>query len=197
MSKILQYFGHFLFKKTVFSGIKKSFLLLLSTNNHVIRQLLRSRIHFKKAEMKKISLLLVAVPLLLLSCKQGDSTAKETQASEAIQASESQESLIGKKGILTYPDFKAEVTYKSENQLHWKTVNAEGVVSEGEETISYKQVGDHLFFVNWIEQDGLTVSQVIDTQKGQVDAFLSYADQASSQGERSANFIQGTFQFAE
>lgn len=147
--------------------------------------------------MGKISLFLVAVPLLFLSCKQGDSTVKETQTNEAIPASESQESLIGKKGILTYPDFKAEVTYKSENQLHWKTVNAEGVVSEGEETISYKQVGDYLFFINWIEEDGLTVSQVIDTKKGSVEAFLSYADDTSSRGKRSSNFIQGTFQFAE
>jgi len=82
----------------------------------------------------------------------------------------------------------------SENQLHWKTTIAEGVVSEGTETMHYKKIGDHLFFINWIERDGLTVSQVIDTQKESVDAFLSYADETSSQGKRSASFIQGTFQ---
>jgi len=147
--------------------------------------------------MKKNSLFLVAASLLFLSCKQGDSTTKEMQKSDVIDASDSHEELIGRKGILTYPDFEAEVIYKSDNQLHWKTTNAAGVVSEGDETISYKKIGNHLFFINWIEQDGLTVSQVIDTQKGSVDAFLSYADEGSSQGKRSSNFIQGTFQFNE
>ncbi|EHQ42990.1 MoaF-related domain-containing protein [Myroides odoratus] len=152
--------------------------------------------------MKKISLCLLATPLLLLSCKQGDSTTKgaePNQTSEVTQTQSTQDhgGLIGQKGILTYPDFKAEVTYLSENQLHWKTTNAEGVVSEGTETMSYKKIGDHLFFINWIERDGLTVSQVIDMQKGSVDAFLSYADETSSQGKRSANFIQGTFQLVK
>ncbi|WP_353118137.1 hypothetical protein [Myroides odoratus] len=149
--------------------------------------------------MKKISLCLLATPLLFLACKQGGSTVKEAdinQTSETVStaSTQEQEALIGYKGILTYPDFKAEVEYVSENQLHWKTTNAEGVVSEGTETMYYKKIGDHLFFINWIESDGLTVSQVIDTQKGSVDAFLSYADETSSQGKRSASFIQGTFQ---
>jgi hypothetical protein len=103
--------------------------------------------------------------------------------------------LIGKKGKITFPEATAFVHYLSETLLRWKTVDAKGVEASAEEVIHYQVFQDHLHFLNWIEQDGLTVSQIIDTKNGTVKAFWSYADEKSDRGQRSAVFIDGKFEF--
>lgn len=102
--------------------------------------------------------------------------------------------LIGKYGKITYTDFTAEVEYLNDSTVHWTAIDKTGKTNEGTEKISYKQLNDHLYFLNWIEQDGLTVSQVINTKEGEVDAFLSYKDEKSTAG-RSAQFLKGKFEF--
>lgn len=102
--------------------------------------------------------------------------------------------LAGKTAKITYPDFSAEVQYLNDSTLHWKAVEKNGKTDEGTEHISYKQLNDHLYFLNWIEKDGLTVSQVINTKDGDVDAFLSYKDDKSPAG-RGAQFLKGKFEF--
>jgi Mlc titration factor MtfA (ptsG expression regulator) len=104
-------------------------------------------------------------------------------------------SLIGKKGIISYPNMKAYVIYSSDSTLHWKTVDEKGVLNEGNEVIRYKRLNDNLHFLNWIEKDGFTVSQVIDTRNGTVKSFLSFNDDKSARGGRSAMFVDGKFIF--
>ncbi|GJH39982.1 hypothetical protein RCZ04_05320 [Capnocytophaga sp. HP1101] len=48
------------------------------------------------------------------------------------------------------------------------------------------------YFLNWVEDDGTTVSQVIDTEKGSVTAFLTYDD---GSGKRVAQLLEGSFEF--
>lgn len=104
------------------------------------------------------------------------------------------ETLVGKTAKITYPDFSAEVQYLNDSTLHWKAVDKTGKTNEGTEHISYRQLNTHLYFLNWIEKDGLTVSQVINTKDGEVDAFLSYKDDKSAAG-RAAQFLKGKFEF--
>lgn len=104
------------------------------------------------------------------------------------------ETLVGKTARITYPDFNAEVQYLNDSTVHWKAVDQTGKTNEGTEHISYKQLNPHLYFLNWIEKDGLTVSQVINTKDGEVDAFLSYKDDKSPAG-RAAQFVKGKFEF--
>lgn len=99
--------------------------------------------------------------------------------------------LIGKKAIITYPDFKAEVTYSSDSTLHWKTT-ANGTSSEGDEKIFYKPLNDHQYFLNWIEKDGFSVSQVIDLQAKKVTTFSTFADEKSERGKRESANMEGT-----
>lgn len=99
-------------------------------------------------------------------------------------------SLIGKEAVLKYPTLTAQVKYISATELHWKTTDAEGNTAEGTEKISYKQLNDYLFFLNWIEQDGTTVSQVIDLKDNKVTAYLSFSDE-NGRGGRSAEFLEG------
>lgn len=122
-----------------------------------------------------------------LKGKQTDTKKMETRKNDF--------SLVGKKGILTFSGMTAYVTYSSDSTLHWKTVNAQGVTNEGDEKISYKRLTENLHFLNWIEKDGFTVSQVIDTQNGTVKGFWSFNDAKSERGGRTAMFVDGKFVF--
>jgi hypothetical protein len=103
--------------------------------------------------------------------------------------------LIGKNGIIHFPGIKAEITYTSEKILHWKTTDDAGVVASAEEAIDYRQLTDNLHFLNWVEKDGWTVSQIIDTQAGTVKAFWSFNDDTSERGKRTSKFVEGKFEY--
>lgn len=103
--------------------------------------------------------------------------------------------LIGKKGIIEYPEMKAYVHYQTDTELEWLAVYDNGAKSTGKESLNYERFSDELHFLNWIEKDGMTVSQVINTKTGQVKTFLSYNDENSDRGGRSSVFMNGRFSF--
>jgi len=183
--------GIFLFKRNKKVEIKKDYVVFLNRNS------LNNLIPNRMMKMKKTGVLLAMASMSLAACSQkegstGDITTKEAETSAAAPVE-----LIGKKGILTYPDFTAYMTYESENRLHWKTVTKEGKIAEGEEELSYKRINDHIFFLSWIEADGFTVSQVIDVNTGKVEAFLSFSDDQSTRGKRNFLATAATFTFEE
>ena len=98
--------------------------------------------------------------------------------------------IIGKTAKIKFPKMEAHVTYISETSLKWQTVGEEVA---GTEKISYKRLSDGLHFINWIEQDGFTVSQVIDSEHGTVKAYWSFADEKSKRGKRSSQFVDAKF----
>ena len=53
-----------------------------------------------------------------------------------------------------------------------------------------KLISGTQFFVNWIENDGTTVSQVVDVEKKTVSVFLTYVDE---NGKRLSQSLEGTF----
>jgi hypothetical protein len=103
--------------------------------------------------------------------------------------------LIGQRGQIEFPEAVATVDYISEKSLKWRTVDKNGTISEAIETIDYERVAPHLHFLNWIEKDGWTVSQIIDTKSGTVKAYWSFDDNKSERGNRSAIFVSGSFAF--
>ena len=140
--------------------------------------------------MKKV-LLIFCIAVAFASCKDEPakkSITKDTSDKTAVE-------IIGKQAVLTYPDFTAEVSYLSDTTLHWKSVNSQGKAAEGDEKISYKKLNESLFFLNWIEEDGLTVSQVIDLKQKKVTSYVSFAEENSNRGKRAAIFLEGTFEF--
>ncbi|MBB1148653.1 MULTISPECIES: hypothetical protein [unclassified Myroides] len=147
--------------------------------------------------MMKIGVLCAMLPMAMFSCSQKQDSTTGAVSKEVKAPTDSVSEIIGKKGILTYPDFTAYMTYESENRLHWKTVTKEGKVAEGEETVSYKRINDHIFFLSWIESDGFTVSQVIDVLNGKVEAFLSFEDPQQANGKRNFVATAATFKFEE
>lgn len=138
----------------------------------------------------------IAVIALLSSCNKSN---KEKSIDNTVtkQSATTDYTLIGKKGIIVYPEFKAEVSYLSDTTLHWKTTTPDGKITEGDEKIFYKKLNDNQYFLNWIEQDGLTISQIIDVKEGKVYAFASYTDEKSPRGKRNSMNLEGTFEFVK
>lgn len=104
--------------------------------------------------------------------------------------------IVGKKVEIEYPIMSVEASYTSDSTLHWKTTR-DGLVSEGDEQVTYKKVGNGLYFINWIEKDGITVSQVIDFNKKIISAFMSYHNPDSERGQRSGDAFEGKFRVVE
>lgn len=136
--------------------------------------------------MKKLVTILITA-VALASC--GDSKKSETMSTT--KENQTQVSLIGKKAVLTYPEMTAEVHYISENEIHWKTTDKEGKTADEKNPLVLKPISGTQFFVNWIENDGTTVSQVVDVEKKTVTVFLTYADE---NGKRLSQSLEGTFE---
>lgn len=138
--------------------------------------------------MKHLALFFLAI--FAISCNYKNQTTTEEKQEEKYL-------LIGKKGTINFPEMKAEVSYPNDSTLHWKTIDKEGKVGEGDEKMVYKKLSDHLHFLNWIEKDGFTVSQIIDTKEGTVKAFWSFADEKSESGKRASMLVDGKFEFTK
>lgn len=141
--------------------------------------------------MKKIAFALIA-SVILWSCNDS----KKQENTEA-QATQTNLDIIGRKATIQFPEIKAEVSYPNDSTLHWKTTDKNGTVAEGNEKMDYQKLTENLHFLNWIEKDGWTVSQIIDTQNGTVKAFWSFQDEAGSRGKRKSLFVDGKFEFVK
>ena len=141
----------------------------------------------------KSTIFLSLVGLAVTSCN--NQPKGEQKPIEEASEITSDYSLIGKKGLISFPEMNAEVTYNSDSTLHWKTIDIKGNISEGDEKMDYKQLTENLHFLNWIEKEGFTVSQIIDTKNGSVKAFWSFADESSPRGKRNSMFVDGKFKF--
>lgn len=148
--------------------------------------------------------LVVLLAVVLTSCNQNKISDLEDAIQipadltvEKLMENTEEYQLLGRRGKMVFPDRTAEVEYVDEHTLHWKTTDKNNVVLQGTENIDYVQISEHQFFVNWIENTGFTVSQIIDTKTGEVRAFWSFNDAKSQSGGRSSTFVQGTFEFGQ
>ena len=103
--------------------------------------------------------------------------------------------LLGREAVIEFPDSRAEVRSTVKGDMQWRVKDSQGRISEGCEHLSYLQVSDTLHFLNWTERNGFTVSQVINTTEGTVQAFWTLADARYERGQRSSMFVEGRFRF--
>ena len=106
----------------------------------------------------------VLLMLLLASCQ--DKTNTETIKNESVIQ------LKGKVLKYDYGDDVYRLNFISENQLHWKCLKGDEKGAKANETYATQQLNDHTFFVSWIEENGLGVSQVLNLKKNTVNTFL-------------------------
>ncbi|MBF1410592.1 MAG: hypothetical protein HXN34_00970 [Prevotella histicola] len=132
--------------------------------------------------MKKNIIALTSIVLLtsVCCCKQDKCN---TQDHDII--------LIGHKATLSYPGLTANVKYLNDSTIYWKTTDKKDSVAEETNRMVMKKIDGTKFFVNWIEKDGTTVSQVIDVEKKTVEAFLTFDD---AKGKHIAQMLEGTYE---
>lgn len=99
--------------------------------------------------------------------------------------------LIGHMATLSYPGLTANIKYLNDSTIYWKTTDEKDSVAEGTNRMVMKKIDGTKFFVNWIEKDETTVSQVIDVEKKTVEAFLTLDD---AKGKRIAQMLEGTYE---
>ena len=144
--------------------------------------------------MKKATYTLAMIALFT-ACDCPNKTCEantQTPTTEAV-ATPAPVNIIGKQAILKYPALTAEVSYLSEKEIHWKTTDDKGQVAEQTNALTLKSINPTQYFLCWVENDGTTVSQVIDTEKGTVTAFLTYEEG----GKRVSQLLEGTFELAD
>ncbi len=92
--------------------------------------------------------------------------------------------------------FHFVMTYLSENELKWEAIHEvePGEAPEGVEPYSYCVIADGIYNVNWIEAEGLTVSQILNFNTNQVVAFLTWEDD-TKRGGRDQLLQKGTFEW--
>ena len=140
----------------------------------------------------KLSVLILFCSALFFGSCTNKSSEKETETVQTEQPS----SLIGKRIIVDYSVIKAEIHYISDSTLHWKTTTPENEVADAKEKMYYQPIADNLFFVNWIEEDGTTISQTVDLKNNVVYAFMSYSDK-DRRGERGNVLMTGKLTLVE
>lgn len=84
------------------------------------------------------------------------------------------------------------VTVLSDTQLRWQSLGvSDGGPAAETEDYTVKQITDNTYFVSWMEQSGMTVSEVIDFGTRKVYATITWGDTTKANGRDSVT-IEGT-----
>lgn len=96
---------------------------------------------------------------------------------------------VGKRFLFRYAS-GLEVTghYRAADQMAWEALSGPSKGSKGTEKIHAQEVAPNVFFISWLEKTGTTVSQVLDLNKMQVTAFVTF----DSGNGRQSMFDKGT-----
>ncbi|MFH8889466.1 MoaF-related domain-containing protein [Streptomyces sp. NPDC017949] len=66
-------------------------------------------------------------------------------------------------------------TYSADGStLDWTALAGPMAGRSGQERLSVRAVGEGLYFVNWVEASGMTVSHVMDLGRGTVSVYWTY-----------------------
>lgn len=85
------------------------------------------------------------------------------------------------------------IEYLNDEQLQWKALakTAEGAPSVEKEPYSSYELSEGIYMVNWIEESGLVVSQIVDFNHSKVWAFMTWPDD-NARGHRAQLLHKGT-----
>ncbi|MDD6715069.1 MAG: MoaF N-terminal domain-containing protein [Firmicutes bacterium] len=109
------------------------------------------------------------------------------------------ERLNGKKLEVSYEGgAHYRMTYLSDNQLRWEALHelSDGEAPQGTEPYAALEVTDGIYNVNWVEEDGMTASQILNFHTNKVSVFLTFADE-KARGGRDHVLLQGKFRIAD
>lgn len=125
----------------------------------------------------RIPVFLVLCTLALGACREARSSSQTTasvashQDTVMVQASDT--TLVGKRIHLSFEGNTSVVEYLSHQQLYWFSKDSIHGEKEGRDNYSALHIEPHVFFVNWVERDGTTVSQILDLRERTCQAFIT------------------------
>ena len=63
--------------------------------------------------------------------------------------------------------------YVSDSELRWKAAAGPAAGQSGTEEIMAAEVAPEIFFISWIEESGMTLSQVLDLKEMRVMSYIT------------------------
>ena len=122
--------------------------------------------------MRLLTLYTLTASLFFTACHSSDSAHKTSHEQAApVQATDT--TLVGKRLHLHFPTNSSTVEYISDDHLFWSSRDSVHGYKEGEDTYHAVRIDSSVFFVNWVEADGTTVSQVLDLKEHTCQTFLT------------------------
>lgn len=135
---------------------------------------------------------LIILTALFASCRGKTTSARTgaaTHPSSSIQDSDTV--LVGKRIYLSFPGNESVIEYVSAQHLYWSSKDSVHGYKEGEDRYHALQIEPHVFFVNWAEADGTTVTQVLDLKKRTCQAFISSDVYSHKRNQRQTQVLSG------
>lgn len=82
---------------------------------------------------------------------------------------------IGKKIIIRYESgLEVKANYKGATELAWEALTGPSKGTSGDETIYSSEVAPNVFFISWLENNGVSVSNVLDLNNRRMTAFVTF-----------------------
>ena len=147
--------------------------------------------------MRLLSLCSLTASLIVTSCHSSDTSQKahSEQAPSPVQSTDT--TLIGKRLYLNFPTNSSTVEYISDDHLFWSSRDSVHGHKESEDTYHAVRIDSSVFFVNWVEADGTTVSQVLDLKARTCQAFITSNVFSKKKDKRVTVVLSGTIEKIE
>ena len=146
--------------------------------------------------MRLLTLYTLTASLFFTACHSSDSAHKASHEQAApIQATDT--TLVGKRLHLHFPTNSSTVEYISDDHLFWSSRDSVHGYKEGEDTYHAVRIDSSVFFVNWVEADGTTVSQVLDLKEHTCQTFLTSNIFSKKKDKRVTVVLSGTIEKIE
>jgi phenolic acid decarboxylase len=82
---------------------------------------------------------------------------------------------IGRKILIRYESgLEVKAHYRSAAELDWEALTGPSKGTSGSETIYASEVAPDIFFISWLENKGISVSNVLDLKNSRITAFVTF-----------------------
>lgn len=89
--------------------------------------------------------------------------------------------------------FAFDIVYPEKDVLQWIPTSDKSLAPSGREHYEVEEVSDKIFYVNWVEETGVVVSQILNFNSNKVLAFMTWNDE-KGRGGRASIFQKGSFE---
>lgn len=149
---------------------------------------------------RKIAVATIAAMSLLTAFSGGQaSIAKadsDTPINHAVSVkneSQAHQAVTGKTFRIVYDNGSVfNIEYADANRLRWEGIEGPAKGESGSERYTIREISKGLYFIGWVEKDGLDVSQILDLNKMQAYSHITYNDDSNVEGRRAETYTAGT-----